>query len=221
MRKRRSARAGRGGRAGAGAARTTSGARAAAIRPVSPVAAASRKAATASRWRSGSTGCRSSGDRTFCRARLASFLAVVRLRSRSAPISSKGTPKTSCRTNATRSAGLSACRTTRSARPTDSAASASCSGSASAPGPQVCVNSSPPQRCWPPDRLRSASRQTREATVRIQPGRLRTAVVSARSSLSQVSCTASSASSREPRMRYASPSSAVRLSSKNSASSWR
>ena len=68
--------------------------------------------------------------RTRWRARLASICAASGVRPTIGPISLNGTPNRSCKTNASRSAGVSVSSTTSSARPTASAVSASRSGSA-------------------------------------------------------------------------------------------
>ena len=70
---------------------------------------------------------------TLLRARLASCLAAVGVRPTIGAISSKGTPNMSCRTNASRSSGSSVPSTTNSARPTESARSAACSGCIASP----------------------------------------------------------------------------------------
>ena len=68
-------------------------------------------------------------------------------------------------------------------------------------------------------RPRSMSRQIRPTTVVSQPGRLSISVASARASRSHVSCTASSASVSDPRMRNATPRSRNRSASNRPASS--
>ncbi|CAM5729536.1 hypothetical protein SFUMM280S_10154 [Streptomyces fumanus] len=67
-------------------------------------------------------------------------------------------------------------------------------------------------------RERSRSRQIRPVTVVSQPPRLSTPSAPARSSRSQVSWTASSASAREPSIRYATARNCPRCSSNRSAS---
>jgi len=99
------------------------------------------------------------------------------LRSTSGAISSKGSPNMSCSTNARRSAGESVSSTTSGASPTESAMSASCSGSV---GPSrvtlgICSASSRRAR-----RARSMSRHTRPTTVVSHPRRFSTAPVSVR-----------------------------------------
>ena len=63
------------------------------------------------------------------RARLASWRVASGERSTMGAISSNGTANMSCNTNASRSAGARVSSTTSSARPTESASTASCSGS--------------------------------------------------------------------------------------------
>ena len=106
----------------------------------------------------------------------------------------EGHANMSCSTNASRSAGSSVSSTTSSARPTESASSASCSGSMPALlaiGSGTSSSSGSSRRAL---RERSMSRHTRATTVVSQPPRLSTPLVSARLSRSQASCTASSAS---------------------------
>jgi hypothetical protein len=116
-----------------------------------------------------------------------------------AAISSNGTAKVSCSTNASRSAGASLSRTTSSASPTASASSASCSGSSTSgwlmTGSGRCTPRGSSRRAA---RERSMSRHTRATTVVSQPPRLSTPPVPARLTRSQASCTASSASLSEP-----------------------
>src|SRR5947207_563473 len=100
-------------------------------------------------------------------------------------MSSNGTAKRSWSTNARRSAGDSVSSTTSSARPTESAISASCSGSLPAAGctlPAVSIDSSRLDL-----RDRSMSRQTRETTVVSHPPKFSTAPASARFSRSHAS----------------------------------
>src|SRR5215207_7628051 len=89
---------------------------------------AARKASTASRWRVRSASGTMSAPCTRRRARLASCLAALGERPTMGAISSKGTEYMSCSTKASRSAGAKVSSTTTSARPTESASSASCSG---------------------------------------------------------------------------------------------
>src|ERR687891_500182 len=82
----------------------------------SPSREAAKNASTTSRCRARSA----SGSGESCtrrRARLASCCAAASDRSSAAATSANGTPNTSCSTNASRSAGLSASSTTSSARP--------------------------------------------------------------------------------------------------------
>ena len=117
-------------------------------------------------------------------------------------ISSKGTPNMSCSTNASRSAGFKVSSTTSNARPTESASSASRSGSI--PSPWLTMRSG---TCTPrgPSRLerreRNMSRHTLPTTVVSHPPRFSTLLVSERLRRSQVSWTASSASLIEPSIR--------------------
>ena len=119
-------------------------------------------------------------------------------------ISSKGTANMSCSTKASRSAGASVSSTTSRASPTESARSASSSGPAAPSRLTMGSGTSAPtgsSRRRP--RERSWLRHTRPTTVVSQPPRFSTSLVSARLSLSQVSCTASSAAAADPSMRYA------------------
>ena len=117
-------------------------------------------------------------------------------------ISSKGMANRSCSTNASRSAGASVSSTTRSARPTESACSASCSGSIpSARLAIVSVTSAASASSRRDFRERNMSRHTRATTVVSHPPRFSTALVSARLNRSQASWTASSASLSEPSIR--------------------
>jgi hypothetical protein len=108
----------------------------------------------------------------------------------------------SCSTNASRSAGARVSRTTSSARPTESASSASCSGSVPLArltiGSGMCTPSSSSLRDL---RERSMSRHTRATTVVSQLPRLSTSLLLERLSRSQDSCTVSSASLSEPSIR--------------------
>jgi hypothetical protein len=135
------------------------------------------------------------------RARLASWRVAGTLRSTIGAISSKGIAKTSCSTNATRSAGVSVSSTTSSARPTESARSASCSGSDSASLAAGSGRSGSASGCGRDLRASSMLRQTRETTVVSQLPRLWTSLVSARLKRSHASWTASSASLEEPSIR--------------------
>ena len=129
-------------------------------------------------------------------------------------ISSKGTANMSCITKARRSAGFSLSSTTSSARPTESARSASCSGSIGPSRPTVgsgdCGPTGSSGRAL---RERSMSRHTRATTVVSHPLRFSTSLVSERLRRSQASWTASSASLNEPSIRYATPRRCGRLSS--------
>ena len=109
----------------------------------------------------------------------------------------------SCSTNASRSAGVSVSSTTSSARPTESARSASCSGSipsarlTSGSGTRV-PRGSPRGTTRREVRERSMSRHTLPTTVVNHPPRFSTPLVSERLRRSQASWTASSASLIEP-----------------------
>ena len=139
------------------------------------------------------------------RARLASWRAAVGVRSTIGAISSNGTANMSCRTNARRSAGGSVSSTTSSARPTESASSASCSGSM--PAALETIGSG--MRTWSgssvssrrDSRGRSMSRHTRAVTVVSQPARFSITSASERCRRSHASWTASSASLSEPSIR--------------------
>jgi len=124
------------------------------------------------------------------------------VRSTIGAISSNGRLKTSCITNARRSAGPSVSSTTSKASPTESAISASCSGSSWSAGPTIGsgmrTSSDSSRRAW---RERSMLRLIRATTVVSQPPMFSTSVVSVRSNRIQASCTASSASVVEPSMR--------------------
>ena len=117
----------------------------------------------------GKFGIGNRGGSLHAAARLASCRVAVGERPRMLAISSKGTANMSCSTKASRSAGVSLSSITSSARPTESANSASCSGSV-------------PLRCLQPARAgaardcsrrdvreRNMSRQTRATTVVSQP----------------------------------------------------
>jgi hypothetical protein len=117
-------------------------------------------------------------------------------------ISSKGRANMSCSTKARRSAGASVSSTTRSARPTESASSASCSGSTPLGRLAIGWDTSGPSGSSRRDlRERSMSRETRATTVVSQPPRFSTPLVSERLNRSQASWTASSASPSEPSIR--------------------
>src|ERR1043166_8300917 len=105
----------------------------------------------------------------------------------------------SCRTKESRSAGVNVWRTTRSASPTDSAISASCSGS---PSVSTTIGSGS-ESLGSSRRARSTSRQTRPTTVVSQPRRFSIASASERVRRSHASWTASSASLADPSIRYA------------------
>ena len=180
---------------------TTSGSSTANSRSKSPSRAAARNASTTAHWPSRSVSG-TGAPRTRRRARLASCRAAAVDRPTIGAISSNGNANTSCRTNATRSAGVRASRTARSARPSESPRSASCSGSIPSSGLTIgsgtCVSSGASRRVR---RERSMFRHTRPTTVVSQPLRLSTSLVSVRLRRIQASCTASSASAREPSMR--------------------
>src|SRR5260221_10117747 len=156
--------------------------------------------------------------RTMRRARLASWRAASGERSRISAISENGTANMSCRTNASRSTGVSVSRTTSSAMPTESASTACSSGPSSTRTIGSGVNSS--SACSRrARRTRSSSRQTRATPVVSQPPRFATASASERPRRNHASCTASSASVREPSIRYATRVRWSRCSSKRSARS--
>ena len=117
-------------------------------------------------------------------------------------MSSKGTSKMSCRTNAIRSAGLSRLSTTSIASPTELANSASSCGirsSSAAPSQSgVKLSSDSSRRAC---RARSRLRQTRLTTVVSQAAKFSTSDRSVRSNRSQASWTALSASAMEPSIR--------------------
>ena len=129
-----------------------------------PPRAAARKASTTSRWR---------GEVGVGRRRRRPGRAGARGSRAGAPrpasgptigaISSNGTANMSCSTNASRSAGCSVSSTTSSARPTESASSASCSGST--PSSRLTIGSG----TWGPSgssRARLARAQHVEADAR-------------------------------------------------------
>ncbi len=203
------------GNAAGSARRTTSGASTASSPARSPSRAAARKASTTRRCPASGSGGSAAVPRTRCRARLASFLAATGVRPTIGAIRSKGTAKPSCSTKATRSAGPSRSSTTSSARPTDSTSNASRSGSA--PPPAATGSASPVGSSRRAARARSRSRQIRETTVVSQPGRLSISAGSVRTSRSQASCTASSASPVDPSIRWAIARSRPRSASKRAA----
>jgi len=137
--------------------------------------------------------------RTFCRARLASFLVVAGVRSTIGAICPNGTPNMSCSTNAILSSGSSVSRTTSRARLTASASRACSSGAPPEANPPPGVNplleanplpeadpeekvnpsaSSPVSSSRLAARDRSMSRQILVTTVRSQAGRLSTSASS-------------------------------------------
>jgi hypothetical protein len=111
-------------------------------------------------------------------------------------ISSKDKSNMSCSTNAMRSAGARVSSTTNSARPTESASCASCSGLTPAPRPTAglgrCASRGSSRRDL---RERNMSRHTRATTVVSHPPRFSMPLAVERLSRSQVSWTASSACS--------------------------
>jgi predicted enzyme related to lactoylglutathione lyase len=117
--------------AAASARSTMSGSSIASRASKSPSREAARKAATTSRCRETSGRIGSPGPACWIRrrARLASCRVAVGESSTIGAISSNGTANMSCSTNASRSAGVSVSSTTSKARPTESASTASCSGS--------------------------------------------------------------------------------------------
>lgn len=119
-----------------------------------------------------------------------------------AAICSNGTANMSCRTNASRSAGVRVSSTTSSATPTESAMTASCSGPATeaeaGTGSAAWTSSGSSLRC---SRERNMFRHTRATTVVSHPARFCTSLVSARLARNQASCRASSASLSEPSIR--------------------
>jgi hypothetical protein len=117
-------------------------------------------------------------------------------------ISSKGTAKMSCRTNASRSSGVSVSSTTSSARPTESASNASCSGSTPSARSTIGSGTRTPSGSSRRElRERSMFSETRATTVVSQPPRFSTLLASVRLSRSHASWTASSASLSEPSIR--------------------
>ena len=101
-------------------------------------------------------------------------------------------------TNASRSAGGMVSSTTSRASPTESASSASFSGST--PSGRSRIGSGRCVSCLTL-RERSVFREMRATTVVSQPPRFSTWLASVRLSRSQASCTASSASLSEPSIR--------------------
>ena len=181
---------------------TTSGSSTASRASRSPPRAAARKASTTARWRARSASGTAAAPRTRRRARLASWRAAATERPSMPAISSNGTPNRSWSTNASRSAGVRVSSTTSRAKPTPSATSAWCSGSA--PSGRVTTGSGRRRSSGSSRRdarARSMSSDTRATTVVSQPPRLSTPVVPVRLSRSQASWTASSASAREPSIR--------------------
>jgi hypothetical protein len=122
------------------------------------------------------------------RARLATCLAASGERPTMMAISSKDTSNRSCRTNASRSDGASLSGTTKSARPTESARSASCSASVAlsllATGSVSCALKESSRR---EVRERNMSRRTRATTVVSHPARLSMPLLSGRLSRSPAS----------------------------------
>ena len=169
---------------------------------MSPPREAARKASTTFLWGVRSTSESVAAPCTRRRARLASCLVAVGERPTTGAISSKGTAKRSCNTNARRSGGFNVSSTTSSARPTESASSASYSGSIPSSlltiGSGTCSSSDSSRR---DSRERSISRHTLATTVVSHPPRFLTPLVSERLRRSQDSCTASSASACEPSIR--------------------
>ena len=106
--------------------------------------------------------------------------------------------------------------TTSSARPTESASSASSSGWTPSIGSDTCTPSGSSRLDL---RERNMSRDTRATIVVSHPPRFSTPLVSQRCSRSQVSWTASSASLSEPSIRYATALRWVRCVSNCAASS--
>ena len=105
-------------------------------------------------------------------------------------------------TKATRSAGARVSSTTSSARPTESASTASCAGSPRVGHRLTSVGHVRVERVLARAVLdRSMSRHTRATTVVSHPPRLPMSLVSERLRRNHVSCTASSASVRDPSIR--------------------
>ena len=133
------------------------------------VAGGGANASTTSRWAARPTSGSGAWPRTRRRARLASWRAASGERSTIGAISSNGTPNMSWRTNESRSAGVSVSMITKRAMPTESASSASCSGSSS-PSRATSGSGTLTSGCSARDlRERSMSRQTRPTTVVSQP----------------------------------------------------
>ena len=114
----------------------TSGSRAASRRSKSPSRDAARNASTTAHWPSRSASG-TGAPWTRRRPRLASCRVAADDRPTIGAMSSNGIANTSCRTNATRSAGERDSRTASSARPIESPRSASCSGSHAASAPTI------------------------------------------------------------------------------------
>ena len=181
---------------------TTSVSSAASSESKSPSRAAVRNASTSRRWRTRSVAGSGVLPRTRRRARAASWAAVFSDRPTIGAISANGRSNMSCSTNASRSAGDSLCRMTSNAAPTESASSASCSGSTgSAVAMRAGATVSSSGCSGLALRARSMSRQMCATTVVSQPRILRTSPTSARSIRSHASWTASSASGNEPSIR--------------------
>ena len=116
-------------------------------------------------------------------------------------ISSNGTAKTSCSTNAIRSAGVSVSSTTSIASPTESASRVSCSGSPPSRGRTIRSGTEPSKGDSRLDfRARSMFSDTR-ATIVVNHRRFSTALASARLRRSHASWRASSASLSDPSSR--------------------
>ena len=180
---------------------TASGSSTASSAPKSPPREAARKASTTARSRV-TSGLGADDPRTRRRARLASCRAAVGERSTMGAISSNGRSNMSWSTNATRSAGVSVSSTTRRARPTESAISASSAGSIPPARPASESGTKTPNGSSRRDiRDRSISRHTRATTVVSHRPKFWMALVSARLRSSQTSWTASSASLNEPSIR--------------------
>src|SRR5690348_15697364 len=205
---------------------TTSGS-STAIRPSRlPPRAAAMKASVTRRWRArrAPAAASASGSAPWIRRRprLASWRAASGDRPVMEAISPNGRPNVSCRTNATRSAGGSVSSTTSSARPTESAIIASCSGPCSYPATTASIGSGSSGSSRRDLRERSRSMHTRRTMVVNHPSRLATSsappLAVARATCSQPSWTASSASLSEPSIRYAIARSLGRLASNRPAS---
>ena len=169
----------------------------------SPSRAAARNASTSRRWRTRSVVVFGVFPRTRCRARAASCAAVFSDRPTIGAISENGRSNMSCSTKARRSAGDRVCRMTSRATPTESASTASCSGSTGSTGcaAETWLKASSSGCSGRALRARNMSRQILATTVVNQARRLPTSPGSARSIRSHASCTASSASDNEPSIR--------------------